>query len=110
MALLQWSHAENHTVAASGNVDLELYGPLDLLCLTIAKVSGGNVTALTLARSLDGGLTYGPARTVTLGAALASAGDAVDADFVDECPTHVRLGFTVSASTVVKITGRAVSR
>lgn len=106
---LQWAHNEDHTVAASGDVDLELYGPVDLVNLTIAKVSGGNVTALSIARSLNGGTTYGPARTVTLGAALSSAGDAVDVDLADESPTHVRLTFTVSASTVVRITGRALS-
>lgn len=106
--MLQWSYSNNHTVAVSGDVTLTIDRPIELLNLTVAKVSGGNVTALTIKRSFDG-TNYGPARTVTLAAALSTAGDAVDIDLVDESPTHVTLTFTVSASTVVKITGRALS-
>lgn len=109
MSTLQWSYSATPTVAVTGDVTITIDRPVHLTCLTLAKVSGGNVTALTVARSLDGGTSYGPARTVTLAAALTAANDAVDVDLVDECPTHVKFGVTVSASTVVRITGRAFS-
>lgn len=108
MATAVFFQQGNHTVANGGTVVVAVNDPIRTYNSTVAKVSGGNVTALTVARSLDGGTTYGPERTVTLAASLSSAGDAVDADLVDECPTHVRYTFTLSASTVVKIVARGV--
>jgi hypothetical protein len=105
----EWRYNEAPTVATSGNVDVAIDRDVDLLNFTIAKVSGGNVTALTVARSLDGS-NFGPARTVTLPASLTSAGDAVDVDLSDEMLVTVRFGLTVSASTVVRIVGRGGAR
>lgn len=107
---IEWRHDEQHTIAASGDEDIAIDRDVNCLNFTLSKVSGGNVTALTIARSLDGGATWGPARTVTLAAALSTAGDAVDVDLADEMPGKVRFGFTVSASTVVKIVGRGAWR
>lgn len=108
MASIEYFSKNDHTVANGGTVVVEVNRPIRFYNSTLAKVSGGNVTAITMARSLDGGTTYGPERTVTLAAALSTAGDAVDADLVDECPTHVRYTFSLSASTVVKIVARGV--
>lgn len=107
---IEWKHDAEHTVAASGDEDIAIDRDVNLLNFTLSKVSGGNVTALTIARSLDGGATWGPTRTVTLAAALSSAGDSVDVDLTDEMPSKVRFGFTVSASTVVKIVGKGAWR
>lgn len=108
MATAVFFEKDNHTVADGGTVVVPVNNPVRTYNSTVAKVSGGNVTGLTIARSLDGGTTYGPERTVTLAAALSSAGDAVDADLPDECPTHVRYTFALSASTVVKVVARGV--
>jgi len=109
MRALQWAYSSNHLVASSGNVDVALDGsPISLTSLQLSKVSGGNVTALAVKRSLDGGTTWGAARNVTLPAALSTAGDAVDIDLVDEAITNVRFVLTVSASTTVKIVGRGL--
>lgn len=105
---LQWAYNDEHTVASSGNVDVTIDGPVDLTCFQLSKVSGGNVTAVSVKRSLDGGETWGAARTVTLPASLSSAGDAVDVDFVDEAITAVRFSLTVSASTDIKIVARGL--
>lgn len=102
---IEWKHDAEHTVAASGDEDIAIDRDVNCLNFTLSKVSGGNVTALTIARSLDGA-TWGPARTVTLAAALSTAGDSVDVDLTDEMPSKVRLSLTVSASTVVRIVGR----
>lgn len=106
--VLVWSTKGNHTVATSGNLDLEVEGNPTLTSLTLAKVSGGNVTGINVRRSLDGGATWGPARAVTTGLPLAAADDAVDVDLIDELVTAVRFELTVSASTVVRVTGRAM--
>ena len=108
--VLQWTGDADHDLASTGDIILALERPVDLSCFTVSKTSGGNITALTVARSLNGGVSYGPARTVTLAAALSSVGDAVDVDLVDECPTHVKFRVTVSAETVVHIAGRALLR
>lgn len=105
----EWNHNKQHTIASSGDEDVTIDRDVNCLNFTLSKVSGGNVTALTVKRSLDGA-TWGAARTVTLGAALSSAGDAVDVDLADEMPSKVRFGFTVSASTVVKIVGKGAWR
>lgn len=106
--ILVWSTKGNHTIAASGDLDIEVEGNPTLTSLTLAKVSGGNVTAINVRRSLDGGTTWGPARAVTSGLPLAAADDAVDVDLIDELVTNVRFELTVSASTVVRVTGRAM--
>jgi hypothetical protein len=105
---VEWSYEDSTTIASSGNTTLTIDRDVRSVCFTLAKVSGGNVTALTIARSIDGA-TWGPARTVTLSASLTSAGDSVDVDLIDEPCRAVRFGLTVSASTVVKILGRGVS-
>jgi len=105
---VEWSYDDSPTIASTGNTTLTIDRDVRSVCFTLAKVSGGNVTALTIARSLDGA-TWGPARTVTLSASLTSAGDSVDVDLIDEPCRAVRFGITVSASTVVKILGRGVS-
>ena len=104
----EWSHDSTPTIASSGNTDVTVDRDVRSVCFTLAKVSGGNVTALTVARSLDGA-TWGRARTVTLSSALSSAGDSVDVDLIDEPCRAVRFGITVSASTVVHLVGRGVS-
>lgn len=104
----EWSHDSSPTIASSGDTDIAIDRDVRSICFTLAKVSGGNVTALTVARSLDGSV-WGPARTVTLSSALSTAGDSVDFDLVDEPCRAVRLGITVSASTVVHIVARGVS-
>lgn len=109
MSLL-WSHKNDHTVAASGNVDLEVQGNPTVASFSLSKVSGGNVTGLNVRRSLDGGTTWGPARAVSSGLPLSAAEDAVDVDLIDELVTAVRFELTVSASTVVRIIGRAGAR
>jgi hypothetical protein len=105
---VEWSYDDSPTIASSGNTTITIDRDVRSACFTLAKVSGGNVTALTIARSLDGA-TWGPARTVTLSASLTSAGDSVDVDLIDEPCRTVRFGITVSASTVVHILGRGVS-
>jgi hypothetical protein len=106
---IEWRFGDDETIAATGDYDVTIDREVNVLNFTLAKVSGGNVTALTVARSLDGA-NFGPARTVTLDAALSSAGDAVDVDLVDEMPMKVRFGVTLSASTVVRVVGRGCLR
>ena len=107
---LVWGDNANHTVAASGDLDFAVEGNPDLTCFTFAKVSGGNLTGITVRRSLDGGTTWGGVRTIASGLPLSTAGDAIDIDLEDELVTNVRFGLVVSASTVLHITGRASKR
>ena len=110
MSILVWSQNALTTVAASGNVDVTVEGNPDVTSFTLVKVSGGNLTAVTVQRSLDNGTTWGAPRAVASGLPLATAGDALDVDFVDELVTAVRFQCTVSASMVLRIQGRAERR
>lgn len=76
---------------------------MSLLC-TLKNVSGGNVTAITVARSLDG-TTYGPERSVTTGVPLA-AGASLDIDFVDEPAILYRFTVTAASAGVASLISR----
>lgn len=106
--MLKWASNRDHTLE-TGNLDFAVEGNPTSVCFTLAKVSGGNLTAINVRRSLDGGTTWGAARAVASGLPLSSAGDAIDVDLVDELVTAVRFELTFSAETVLHITGRAAA-
>jgi hypothetical protein len=76
---------------------------MSLLC-TLKNVSGGTITAITVARSLDG-TTYGPERSVTTGVPLA-AGASLDIDFIDEPAILYRFTVTAVSAGVASLISR----
>lgn len=74
------------------------------LLSTLKNVSGGDITALSVARSLDG-TTYGPERAVTSGIPLA-AGSSLDVDFVDEPAVSYRFTVTAASAGVASLVSR----
>tara|TARA_R110000868_G_scaffold116362_2_gene309906 strand:- start:388 stop:717 length:330 start_codon:yes stop_codon:yes gene_type:complete len=74
------------------------------LLSTLTNVSGGNITALTVARSLDG-TTYGPERSVTTGIPLA-AGATLDVDVIDEPAVAYRFTITAASAGVASLISR----
>lgn len=77
------------------------------LLSTLTNVSGGNITALTVARCLDG-ITYGPERSVTTGIPLA-AGSSLDIDILDEPAIAYRFTITAASAGVASLVLRGVS-
>ena len=76
------------------------------LLSTLVNVSGGNVTAISVARTLDG-TTYGAERSITSGLPLA-AGAALDVDIIDEPAIAYRFTITAASAGSVSLTSRGV--
>jgi len=76
------------------------------LLSTLACVSGGNITALSVARTLDG-VTFGPARPITTGLPLA-AGQSLDIDILDEPSIAYRFRITAASAGTATLTSRGV--
>lgn len=74
------------------------------LLSTLANVSGGSITALSVARTLDG-VTYGPERSITTGIPLA-AGSTLDVDITDEPAIAYRFTITAASAGVASLTSR----
>jgi len=74
------------------------------LLSTLTNISGGDITALTVARSLDG-TTYGPERSITTGLPLA-AGASLDVDLIDEPAILYRFTSTAASAGVASLVSR----
>lgn len=77
------------------------------LLSTLTNVSGGSITALTVARCLDG-TTYGPERSIATGVPLA-AGSSLDIDFIDEPAISYRFTVTAASAGVASLVSRGAS-
>ena len=77
------------------------------LLSTLTNVSGGDITAITVARCLDG-TTYGPERRVTTGVPLA-AGASLDIDFIDEPAISYRFTVTAASAGVASLVSRGAA-
>jgi hypothetical protein len=105
---LEWAYDAQHTLTSpSGVVTLEIRRVVRTINLTVAVVSG-DVSDITLQRSLNNGVTYGPVRPVVIASPPLASGGAIDIDLIDESPTHIRLKFGVGADTELRIVGRGV--
>jgi hypothetical protein len=110
MSILVWALNELHENVSSGNIDIPVEGNASLTSLQLTKEGGGNLTAVTVRRSLDSGATWGAERAITSGLPLSSDGDSLDIDFIDELVTAVRFTITTSAAMDLRIIGRAERR
>lgn len=110
MNVLVWACNVLHEDVTSGDVDVTVDGNPSLSSFQLTKEGGGNLTAVTVRRSLDNGETWGAERAITSGLPLSSAGDSLDIDFVDELVTAVRFTITTSAAMDLRVIGRAERR
>lgn len=76
------------------------------LLSTLVCVTGGDITAVTIARTLDG-VTYGPERAITTGLPLV-AGAALDIDILDEPAIAYRFKITAASAGTATLTSRGV--
>ncbi len=94
------------TSASPGTITIRPDRTVMSLLSTLKNDSGGNVTAVTVARTLDG-VIYGPERSVTTGIPLA-AGSTLDVDLIDEPAIAYRFTITAASAGAVTLTSRGV--
>mgnify|MGYP003439712398 CR=1 FL=1 len=106
MQRIEYAPAAQSLVTSTSPATITVRPDLTVMSLlsTLANVSGGNVTALTVARTLDG-TTYGPERSITSGIPLA-AGASLDVDFIDEPALAYRFTITAASAGAVSLTSR----
>lgn len=106
MQRIEYAPAAQSVVTSTSPATITVQPSLTVMSLltTLKNVSGGDITALSVARSLDG-TTYGPERAVTDGIPLA-AGDTLDVDLIDEPAIAWRFTITAASAGVASLTAR----
>lgn len=109
MQRIEYAPAPTSITTSASPVATTIRPSLTVMSLlsTLANVSGGDITAMTVARSLDG-TTYGPEVAVSSGLPLA-AGSSLDYDWIDEPAIAYRYTITAASAGVASLVVRGVT-